>query len=57
MLNAEDEEESKEQIDTTQKKAFENDPTHTYQYDFYEPIEKAYEWNSARLLDMIMNEC
>ena len=26
-------------------------------YDFYEPIEKAYEWNSQRLLDMIMNEC
>ena len=26
-------------------------------YDFYEPIEKAYEWNSARLLEMIMGEC
>ena len=26
-------------------------------YDFYEPIEKAYEWNSARLLGMIMGEC
>lgn len=27
------------------------------QYDFYEPIEKAYEWNSARLLEMIFGEC
>ena len=26
-------------------------------YDFYEPIEKAYEWNSSRLLEMIMGEC
>lgn len=26
-------------------------------YDFYEPIEKAYEWNSARLLEMVMTEC
>ena len=26
-------------------------------YDFYEPIERAYEWNSARLLEMIMGEC
>ena len=26
-------------------------------YDFYEPIEKAYEWNSARLLEMVMGEC
>ena len=26
-------------------------------YDFYEPIEKAYEWNSARLLEMILGEC
>lgn len=27
------------------------------QYDFYEHIEKAYEWNSARLLELIMGEC
>lgn len=27
------------------------------QYDFYEPIEKAFEWNSARLLELIMGEC
>ena len=27
------------------------------QYDFYEPIEQAYKWNSARLLEMIMGEC
>ena len=26
-------------------------------YDYYEPIEKAYAWNSARLLEMIMGEC
>lgn len=45
-----------EKIDTAKKPTI-IDPTHTYQYDFYEPIEKAYEWNSARLLEMIMEEC
>ena len=26
-------------------------------YSFYEPIESAYQWNSARLLEMIFGEC
>ena len=26
-------------------------------HDFYEPIERAYEWNTARLFEMIMGEC
>eukprot|EP00352_Strombidinopsis_acuminata_P008013 CAMPEP_0176357682 /NCGR_PEP_ID=MMETSP0126-20121128/14969_1 /TAXON_ID=141414 ORGANISM="Strombidinopsis acuminatum, Strain SPMC142" /NCGR_SAMPLE_ID=MMETSP0126 /ASSEMBLY_ACC=CAM_ASM_000229 /LENGTH=36 /DNA_ID= /DNA_START= /DNA_END= /DNA_ORIENTATION= len=26
-------------------------------YDFFEPIEKAYEWSSAQLLNMIFNDC
>ena len=27
------------------------------QFDFYEPIEKAYEWSSKQLLNMVFNEC
>ena len=26
-------------------------------YDFYAPIEKAYEWNAARLLELVFGEC
>ena len=40
-----------EMIDTEAK------PETTQQYDFYEPIDKAYEWNSQRLLDMVLGEC
>jgi gamma-tubulin complex component 2 len=56
MLNAEDEESKEEHIDTSSKRQG-GDHTHTYYYDFYEPIERAYEWNSARLLEMIFGEC
>jgi gamma-tubulin complex component 2 len=27
------------------------------QFDFFEPIEKAYEWSSSQLLDLLFNEC
>jgi gamma-tubulin complex component 2 len=30
---------------------------HQQQYEFYEPIEKSYEWNSAKLLEVIFNDC
>ena len=27
------------------------------QFDFFEPIERAYDWSSQQLLDLIFNEC
>ena len=27
------------------------------QFDFFEPIEKAYEWSSQQLMHLIFNEC
>jgi gamma-tubulin complex component 2 len=27
------------------------------QFDFFEPIERAYEWSSKQLIDLIMGEC
>ncbi len=41
-----------EQIDT---KTVAKEEQH--QYDFVEQIERAYDWNAARLTEMILNEC
>jgi len=51
----------KQMIDTSDKpkrpQAAQPQLSQQAMYDFYEPIEKAYEWNSSRLLEMIMGEC